>query len=299
MFVILRDNCRLFPHFPGAVTLEEPEVLGMSASDATFVHLQTAVMCVQCELISENNRSYCLACGSKALLSLPRVLGGSLRHQPTARLIRDAELHQLVQDLLSTVPPAIAPPQPTWAAVDSTQVFAGSISDEPFTPGMEPHASQLSAWPMTLREPELEPVMNIITEKAQSMTGATGAAIALRRGDEIVCRARAGRTAPDLGVRLHSHSGFSAECVRRGEIMLCEDAEKNSRVDLVSCRQLGVRSILVAPLRHLYRSLGIFEVLSSRPCAFDDRDVATLQLLSGMMVAAIARFGSRAAPSRS
>jgi GAF domain len=271
----------------------------MSVSDATFVHLQTAVMCVQCELISENNRPYCLACGSKALLSLPRVLGGCLRHQPTARLIEDAELHQLVQDLLRTVPPAISQPQSAWA-VDSADVLSISTQEERFTPRMDTHPSGLPvSIPLTLREPELEPVMNIITEKAQAMTGATGAAIALRRGDEIVCRARAGRTAPDLGVRLHSHSGFSAECIRRGEIMLCEDAEKNARVDLVSCRQLGVRSILVAPLRNFYQSLGIFEVLSSRPYAFDDRDVASLQLLSGMMVAAIARFGSRATPSRS
>lgn len=254
-------------------------MLGTSVSAVNFVQLRTAVMCVQCELISENHTPYCLACGSKALLSLPRLFGGSLRHQPTARVIRDAELNQLVRQLLGTVP-------------SSSEVEPELISAESL--GLE-SAVEASAQSSPITEPELEPVMNIITEKAQAMTGATGAAIALRRGDEIVCRARAGRTAPDLGVRLHNQSGFSAECVRRGEIMLCEDAEKNSRVDLVTCRQLGVRSILVAPLRHLYNSFGIFEVLSSRPHAFDDRDVATLQLLSGVMTAAITRFGGQAA----
>jgi len=256
-------------------------MLGRSLSDVNFVRLQTAVMCVQCELISENATPCCLACGSKAVLSLPRVLGGSLAHQPNARLIRDAELNQLVRDLLSTVPPSVL------GAETAEALATGDAA------GQEP-ASHLSA-AQVLRDPELEPVMNIITEKAAALTGATGAAIALRRGDDIVCRARAGRTAPDLGVRLHSHSGFSAECVRRGEILLCDDAEKNPRVDLVSCRQLGVRSILVAPLRHLRSPLGIFEVLSSRPNAFDDRDVATLQLLSGVMMSAITRFGGRPA----
>ena len=96
-------------------------------------------------------------------------------------------------------------------------------------------------------ELDLEPAISAITERAQHLTGATGAAIALRAGDEIVCRARAGRTAPDLGVRLQTDAGISAEAVRSGEIMLCHDAERNPRVDLASCRRLGVRSILVSP----------------------------------------------------
>jgi GAF domain-containing protein len=141
-------------------------------------------------------------------------------------------------------------------------------------------------------ELDLEPAISAITERAQHLTGATGAAIALRRGDEIVCRARVGRTAPDLGVRLQTDVGISAEAVRTGEIMLCHDAERNPRVDLASCRRLGVRSILVSPLRHYRRTLGVFEVLSSSPCAFDHRDVVTMQLLSSLMVAAISRISS-------
>jgi GAF domain-containing protein len=38
--------------------------------------------------------------------------------------------------------------------------------------------------------------------------------------------------------------------------------------------------------------LGVFEVLSSNPGAFDERDVATMQLLSSMMVAAISRIST-------
>jgi GAF domain-containing protein len=136
-------------------------------------------------------------------------------------------------------------------------------------------------------ELDLEPGINIIAERAQSQTRATGAAIALRTGSEIVCRARTGRTAPDLGVHLQTDSGLSAECVRTGEILLCHDAETNPRVDLASCRRLGARSILAAPLRHHRRTLGVFEVLSSAPYAFNPRDVSTMQLLSSVMVAAI------------
>ena len=136
----------------------------------------------------------------------------------------------------------------------------------------------------------MEPAISVIAERAQALTGATGAAIALRHGDEIVCRARTGRTAPDLGVRLQTDSGISADCVRTGEVVLCHDAERNPRVDLASCRRLGVRSILAAPLRHFRRTLGVFEVLSGAPNAFDSSDVATMQMLSSMMVAAISRL---------
>ena len=115
----------------------------------------------------------------------------------------------------------------------------------------------------------------------------------LRRGDEIVCRARVGRTAPDLGVRLQTDTGISAECVRTGETMICHDAERSTQVDPASCQRLGVRSILASPLRHHRRTLGVFEVLSSSPSAFDQRDVATMQLLSSVMVAAISRIASR------
>ena len=112
-------------------------------------------------------------------------------------------------------------------------------------------------------EIDLEPAISVIAERAQTLTGASGAAIALRKGDEMVCRARAGRTAPDLGVRLQSDSGISADCIRTGEVVLCHDAEKNPQVDLAACQRLGVRSILAAPLRHFRRTLGVFEVFSA------------------------------------
>src|SRR5271155_703028 len=54
----------------------------------------------------------------------------------------------------------------------------------------------------------LDLVLNEIVEHARLATGATAAAIALVRGDEIVCRATTGANAPDLGVKLDVHSGL-------------------------------------------------------------------------------------------
>ena len=246
----------------------------IAATQAEFLSLHTAIFCVQCELISANNTSQCLACGSKAVLGLSRLLGGSLRGQPSARLIQDDELNRLVRELIGTVPTTESSEIPTLAAA---RQHSHPEHDEV-------HAS------VPLAQIDLEPAIGVIAERAQTLTGATGAAIALRKGDEVVCRARAGRTAPDLGVRLQTESGISAECLRTGEVVLCHDARDSQRVDRISCERLGVRSILAAPLRQFRRTLGIFEVLSATPYAFNAQDVATMQLLSSMMVAAITRL---------
>jgi putative methionine-R-sulfoxide reductase with GAF domain len=270
---------------------------GSTFKDVNFVPLQSATFCVQCELISTGNRPYCLACGSHSLLSLSRVLGGSLRAQQTAHLLTDRELDNLVRDLLRTVPdPQVSDPAehkgrvPSLVQRSQLRVASAAYPASGFravSPAIPYEDAEIHP-----AELDLEPAISAITDRAQHLTGATGAAIALRAGDEIVCRARAGRTAPDLGMRLQTDAGISAECVRTGEIMLCHDAERNPRVDLASCRRLGVRSILVSPLRHYRRTLGVFEVLSSSPSAFDSRDVATMQLLSSMMVAAISRIST-------
>jgi putative methionine-R-sulfoxide reductase with GAF domain len=275
----------------------------LTATDVNFVSLQSAVFCVQCELLSNNNTPRCLACGSVAVLSLSRVLGGSLHGQPTAHLIADAELDRLVRSLLYTVP-QVAEAE-NEQNQDEYRIGENAVDEHALA---LPVAASFSSrhrmrprhhGPLPMPHPllnagdiNLEPGISIIAEKAQVLTGATGAAIALRRGNEIVCRARTGRTAPDIGVRLQTDSGLSGECVRTGEVLLCNDAESNPRVDWASCRRMGVRSILVAPLRHFRRTLGVFEVLSSTPGAFDNNDVATMQFLSGMMVATISRLSS-------
>lgn len=269
-------------------------VYGSTFRDTTFVPLQSATFCIQCELITTNSRPYCLACGNTSLLSLSRVLGGSLRNRQTAHLITDSELDSLVRDLLRRVPDPqmlnIADHQTRMPSTVLRSQLRVANAAHPVSGFRAVHAGE--EVDIHASELNLEPAISAITERAQHLTGATGAAIALRAGDEIVCRARAGRTAPDLGVRLQTDAGISAEAVRTGEVMLCHDAERNPRVDLASCRRLGVRSILVSPLRYYRRTLGVFEVLSSSPSAFDERDVATMQLLSSLMVAAISGISS-------
>ncbi|MFZ0769902.1 MAG: TonB family protein [Candidatus Sulfotelmatobacter sp.] len=126
----------------------------------------------------------------------------------------------------------------------------------------------------------LDIVLNEIVEQACLATGATGAAVALARGEEMVCRASSGDNAPELGTRLDMNSGLSGACMRTRQIQCCDDALSDPSADAAVSRELGVRSVVVLPLLRDEELVGILEILSARPCAFGDRDLRTLEVLA-------------------
>ena len=82
-------------------------------------------------------------------------------------------------------------------------------------------------------------ILGTIAVAAHSLTGATGAAIAMPRDGAVVCVGRSGETAPDLGERLDVDSGISGECLRTGASLRCDDASRDFHVDAEVCRQMG------------------------------------------------------------
>jgi TonB family protein len=118
---------------------------------------------------------------------------------------------------------------------------------------------------------ELDAILQATVEAAQALTGAGSAALAVRCDGMVICRARSGEPAPELGVRLDEDSGISGECLRQGQMLRCEDAHYDHRVNPLVCRTLGLRSIAIAPLRrHGTETIGILEIFSTRPYAFND-----------------------------
>jgi TonB family protein len=126
----------------------------------------------------------------------------------------------------------------------------------------------------------LDIVLNEIVEQACLATGATGAAIALARDREMVCRASTGGNAPELGTPLDMNSGLSGACLRSRQIQRCDDTLTDPNVDAEASRELGIRSIVVLPLLRGEDSIGIFEVFSARVAAFGERDLRTLEVLT-------------------
>ena len=133
----------------------------------------------------------------------------------------------------------------------------------------------------------LDEVLQLVAERALAITGADGIAIALAEGNAIICRASAGTIAPDAGVRLDPNSGFSGACLRREEIVRCDDAENDARVNVHACRALGARSMVAVPLTGRHSVIGLLEAFSTESYGFNDSDVRSLNLLAELILSAL------------
>jgi TonB family protein len=135
----------------------------------------------------------------------------------------------------------------------------------------------------------LEVVLNEIVEKACLVTGATGATIILQRDGEWVCRARYGRSAPELGDRLRGEASLTAQCIQTGLVQNCADTAIDSRVDAEACQSLGISSVTAIPLFLAKTLVGVFTVFSRYPSAFGEHEQRTLQAFSRSVVGSLAR----------
>jgi N-acetylmuramoyl-L-alanine amidase len=138
-----------------------------------------------------------------------------------------------------------------------------------------------------LKQFVLDEVLQLVAERAVTITGADGVAIAFAESDAIVCRASAGTISPDRGIRLDPKSGFSGACLVSGQIVRCDDSESDHRVDAVVCQRLGARSMVAVPLSAKQTVIGLIEAFSTEPYGFNDSDVRSLSLLAELILAAI------------
>ena len=136
-------------------------------------------------------------------------------------------------------------------------------------------------------EPDRGALMRLIAERTQNLTRADGAVVELIEDDELVYHAGSGILADRIGLRLKISASLSGACVSKGEPLLCEDTEKDSRVDRNVCRKTGAKSLIVAPLYHARSAVGVLKVASRETSFFGERDVDTLRLMSGLIAAAM------------
>ncbi len=130
----------------------------------------------------------------------------------------------------------------------------------------------------------LDDVLPFVAERLLEITGAEGAAIALRKESaDIICVARAGRMAPALGTRVDPARGISGECVRLGRPVACADTATDARVTAAACLAGHISSVLVVPIAAPDGVLGLVETLSGRRAAFEDRDLDILEAVAALL----------------
>ncbi|TXH04555.1 MAG: GGDEF domain-containing protein [Nevskiaceae bacterium] len=135
--------------------------------------------------------------------------------------------------------------------------------------------------------PDLGAVMTLAAERAQALTSADGAVVELVEGDDMVYRAVSGMASHQLGLRLKRATSLSGLCATTGQLMRCGDSETDGRVDREACRRVGLRAMLVVPLRHDKNLVGALKVMSRRAEVFDEADMRILGLISELVAAAM------------
>lgn len=124
--------------------------------------------------------------------------------------------------------------------------------------------------------------LSVIAQRAQAFTNASGTAIALSEGnaDEIVCRARSGSAAPEVGAVLRVEGSFTGLCIQTGKELRCDDAETDTRVDTAAIRALGIRSMVVTPIRDELKVVGVLACFAPTAHAFTITHVAVLKTMA-------------------
>jgi len=98
------------------------------------VALQNAVLCAECDVVSDSPHDQCLVCGSRSLFNIARLFGGNLPKK-RASLIAHEPIEITSRDVVLTFP---KPHRPRRRATGSRQlsVVALDNSEAPLDHGM-------------------------------------------------------------------------------------------------------------------------------------------------------------------
>jgi hypothetical protein len=196
--------------------------------------------------------------------------------------------------------PKLSFDEPMWAALGVSSPANGrqplAISLEAESGGSTEHGpngnSRTVQYEFNSLGSDLNAALKLISERACSITRGSGSAIAIANGNGMRCRARVGENAPPVGTELDISCGLSGKCVSGGKALRCDDTENDPRVDFETCQLLGIRSVLAAPIRYDQRTVGVLEVFSNHPFAFDEGDLAVAERLAQTVILTMTRAGA-------
>ncbi len=133
------------------------------------------------------------------------------------------------------------------------------------------------------RELDVDGTMQLIVDRAQKVANATGVAIALFKGHQLVYRAGSGSAADYVGRQVMATLSVPADTTGGREILRVEDAETDTRIQAEICRQFGAKSLLILLIYHEQSVAGVLEVFFREAHAFQDSEVRAYRLMAGLI----------------
>jgi len=167
------------------------------------------------------------------------------------------------------------------------------ISDDPKVtlapaePCFEPDFAMMESEDMAQRELYLS--LQLLANRAQRLSLASAATIAVAQGEELLCRASAGPMAAEIGSELRAYPMVVQRSIEAQQIICCNDTGNLAHPNGTLYSDLGIKSMMVMPMMREQHAVAMFELLADRTQAFQDRDGAMLEHLSEMVLIALER----------
>ena len=128
--------------------------------------------------------------------------------------------------------------------------------------------------------PDSDAIMRLVTRHAMALSGATGASIGIRDGDEMYMPVNEGFTARWEGTRFPVGATLTGQCLLTGEPFYVPDLSVVAPESSSIARSADIRTFLAVPLRHEVRIVAALSVASPEPDAFGESEILIVQLLS-------------------
>ncbi len=134
---------------------------------------------------------------------------------------------------------------------------------------------------------DMDGALHLIVDRAQNVANATGVAVGLLKGDQLVYRAGTGSASTYIGRSVTARLVVAADSKTNWEILRVENAETDARIEAAICRQFGAKSLLILLICHDHAVAGVLEIFFSEAHAFQDREVRAYRLMAGLVGEAI------------
>lgn len=129
----------------------------------------------------------------------------------------------------------------------------------------------------------------LISERILGLTGASGVSISLVDNGYLDCVAEAGLPAKIPGSSVSSHSSVATDRLKSGHMFESAEAQTDSRLDREICCEIGVGSLVAAPVLRFGEIAGLVEIRWAKPHAFGEQELRTCRLMAGLVTGTLER----------
>ncbi|HMK66806.1 MAG TPA: ATP-binding protein, partial [Thermodesulfobacteriota bacterium] len=129
----------------------------------------------------------------------------------------------------------------------------------------------------------------LILDRMTRLLSADGACLEIAEDDEMVYEEGTGLAAGFVGLRLKTAGSLSGLSMESNQLLRTDDTENDPRVDREACRRIGLRSMIVVPLRYGESLYGVLKLMSARVSAFTADMEQTLRLMGEFLGVTIGR----------